>query len=352
MATVSTTPRHHFYQNNGALAAGGTLEIFDANTVTHAVTWNDRDGATIHQNANPLTLDSQGAAVVWLEAGKVYDWIAKDALGNTIDSSKGIIGSTSAIAAVSQWIVTALTPTFVNTRTFTLIGDQTATYEVGRRVRVTLTGGFKYATIISSVFSTLTTITLGFANNTDVLDSSISAVDVGLDLASSPSEIIGAGSIIDLTGYTGADVSLKIGQSSIYTVTAATSLLLRIATGDNQRYEIVQLPDSVGAVGVTSTAAILQPNNANTAAGAIIYEFMQAAEAGPNTIAQKNTNNAFIFDSSGSPYQVMAYVSTRTKTKTLLSFSQNCSSTQNLGSVFFNRWNDTTTVWTLSLIHI
>ena len=157
---------------------------------------------------------------------------------------------------------------------------------------------------------------------------------------------IGQQPIIDLTGYSGADIALGIGQSTVYTVTAATSLLLRIATGDNQRYELVQLPDSVGAVGVTSTAAILQPNNANTAAGAIIYELMQAAEAGPNTTAQKNTNNSFIFDSGGSPYQVMAYVSTRTKTKTLMSFTQNCSSTQNLGSVNFNRWSDTSTAWT------
>ena len=341
MATVSTTPRHHFYQNNGALAAGGTLEIFDANTVTHAVTWNDRDGATIHQNANPLTLDSQGAAIVWLEAGKVYDWIAKDALGNTIDSSKGIIGSTSAIAAVSQWVVTALTPTFVNTRTFTLVGDQTVTYEVGRRVRVTLTGGFKYATIISSVFSTLTTITLGFANNTDVLDSSISAVDVGLDLASSPSEIIGAGSIIDLTGYTGADVPLKIGQSTIYTVTAATTLLLRIATSTNQVYTLDIMPTLTSG---NAGGAQLQPNNA--AATNIFYS--QVNMLAPSTVSGNFSTATTIFNlSTGatSLHRLIANISTVTNFKTVFSDYIGSTATSNQSGYMRNEWQDTTTVW-------
>ena len=342
MATVSTTPRHHFYQNNGALAAGGTLEIFDANTVTHAVTWNDRDGATIHQNANPLTLDSQGAAIVWLEAGKVYDWIAKDALGNTIDSSKGIIGSTSAIAAVSQWVVTALTPTFVNTRTFTLVGDQTVTYEVGRRVRVTLTGGFKYATIISSVFSTLTTITLGFANNTDVLDSSISAVDVGLDLASSPSEIIGAGSIIDLTGYTGADVPLKIGQSVIYTVTAATTLLLRIATANNQTYVLDILPvlTNANAGGVT-----LSPNNS---AQTNIF-FSQTNVAAPSSLSGSFSaaQTVFTLSTSGSAlHRANAEISTVTETKSVFSRYMSSTATANQSGSFLNEWQNSGTTWT------
>jgi hypothetical protein len=342
MATVSTTPRHHFYQNNGALAAGGTLEIFDANTVTHAITWNDRDGATIHQNANPLTLDSQGAAIVWLEAGKVYDWIAKDALGNTIDSSKGIIGSTSAIAAVSQWVVTALTPTFVNTRTFTLVGDQTATYEVGRRVRVTLTGGFKYATIISSVFSTLTTVTLGFANNTDVLDSSISAVDVGLDLASSPSDIIGAGSIIDLTGYSGADVPLKIGQSAIYTVTAATTLLLRIATANNQIYEIHG--NFNGQTLNQAAPAKINPNNSTPAS--VLTQYFISNQATPTgSVATQafipiGNNNALTY------VFMTATTATTAKTVDVRRYFGSDLAANRLGGGISNIWLDTTTAWT------
>jgi hypothetical protein len=340
--TVSTTPRHHFYQNNGELAAGGTLEIFEANTITHAVTWFDRDGTVAHQNANPLTLDSQGAAVVWLEAGKVYDWLARDALGNIIDNAKGITGSTSAIDSSSQWVVTGMIPTFVNTRTFTVIGDQTSIYSVGRRVRVTFSGGFKYATIISSVFSTLTTITLGFANSSDVLDATISAVDVGLDVASSPSMQVGVGSVIDLTGYTGADVPLQIGQSSIYTITAANSVLLRIASGDNQRYEIHIMANH--AANVAASAAILLPNNTTTAAGAITYEAISGQE---NTaVGVRNTNNSFLIDNSGTPYRTIVDVCCRTAGKYTISTSMGATNTLNITGIVSGRWTtDTTTVW-------
>jgi hypothetical protein len=305
----------------------------------------DRDGAVAHQNANPLTLDALGSCVVWMESGKVYDWIAKDSLGNTIENTLGISGASSSTIAPSPWIVTGLTPTFVNTRTFTLVGNQTAEFQPRRRIRTTNTGGTKYATIISSVFSTLTTVVLGFQNNTDVLDAGLSAVDLGIAPADNPMDMVGTGSIIDLTGYSGADIALGIGQSTIYTVTAATSLLLRIATGDNQRYELTPMPDSIGTVGVNASAAVLQPNNANTGAGAVIYEAATAAEATAMT-AVKNTANAFLIDGGGTPFSYITYVCTRTKSKTVISFSQGCSATQNLMTMVGSRWNDTTTAWT------
>ena len=343
MATVSTTPRHHFYQNNGALASGGTLEIFDANTVTHAVTWNDRDGATIHQNANPLTLDSQGAAVVWLEAGKVYDWIAKDALGNTIDSSKGIIGSTSAIATASQWVVTALTPTFINTRTFTLVGDQTAIYSIGRRVRATLSGGFKYATILSSVFSTLTTITLGFATASDTLDATLSAVDVGLDVASSPSVQVGIGSVIDLTGYSGADVPLGIGQSVILDVTSATTIQARIATGDNQQYTF-DINPTIGAGIATGTNSFLSPNNTSFA-GAFESLINFQANTTP-TSSRVTAGNTPILDAGFRVQSISGRVSTKTISKSIKTHFVNSSNTTSYQGTVGNLWNDTSTGWT------
>jgi hypothetical protein len=341
--TVSTTPRHHFYQNNGELAAGGTLEIFEANTITHAVTWFDRDGTVAHQNANPLTLDSQGAAVVWLEAGKVYDWLARDLLGNIIDNAKGITGSTSAISSSSQWIVTALTPSFVNTRTFTIVGDQTATYKVGRRVRITLTGGFKYGTIISSVFSTLTTVTVGFASASDVLDSTITAVDIGLDDTETTAFMLGSGSVIDLTGYSGADVKLGIGQSAVYDVTATTSIPLRIATGDKQGYELWVLPDEPGGAGMATavTTPQLAPNNA----GAIVFAntYSYAAENTPSAL--KASNGFVVLGTAFTPIGFMARISTCTKSKQVHSSFYSLSNVANFAGIVNNYTGDTTTVW-------
>jgi hypothetical protein len=340
--TVSTTPRHHFYQNNGELAAGGTLEIFDANTITHAVTWFDRDGTVAHQNANPLTLDSQGAAVIWLDAGKVYDWIARDALGNIIDNAQGITGSTSAISSSSQWIVTAMTPTFVNTRTFTLVGDQTSVYSVGRRVRVTLSGGFKYATILSSVFSTVTTVTLGFSSASDVLDATLSAVDVGLDVASSPSLQVGIGSVIDLTGYTGADVSLQVGQSAVYDVAAITSHLLRIATGDKQKYSIDIDPELPTAG--NGAATFLSVNN-TTLAASIVSQYIYGSVT-TATASQSTTDTRFVLDGGGATVFTHAIVSTNTKGKTCDSRFMGATATVRVAGSVLGFTPDTTTAWT------
>lgn len=340
--TVATTPRHHFYQNNGELAAGGTLEIFDANTITHAVTWFERDGLAIHQNANPLTLDSQGAAVVWLEAGKVYDWVARDSLGNIIDNAKGITGSTSAVAALSQWVVTGLIPTFVSSRTFTLIGNQTAVYETGRRVRVTLSGGFKYATVISSVFSTVTTVTLAFSNGSDVLDATLSAVDVGLDVASSPSAQIGIGSIIDLTGYTGADIPLAVGQTAIYTVSSLVLLALRISTANNQSYT---LDISINHQFNNNAAqTFLIPNNATVSN---ISSLALNVTSTPTTLpAFSGGLTAFVLNVANNPIRITADIKTNIFSKTVFSRSLSASATIYSSAFHDNLWVDTVTAWT------
>jgi len=339
--TVSTTPRHHFYQANGDLAAGGTLEIFEANTITHATTWFDRDGAVAHQNANPLTLDSQGAAVVWLEAGKVYDWLARDALGNIIDNAKGITGSTSAITSSSQWIVTALLPTFVNTRTFTMVGDQTSTYKVGSRVRVTLAGGFKYGTIISSVFSTLTTVTVAFASASDVLDATISAVDIGLDDTANTAFLLGSGSVIDLTGYSGADVPLQIGQSAIYDVAAATTLLLRISTGDKQEYRIKYNP--VYAAGTPAGNGVqLLPNN--TTLTGITLEDFSGNQNVPAAAASAQTS--FVLSVGFTINKMIAHVCTSTLGKSCISHYRASSNVGNYAGLMSSNCSEVVTAIT------
>jgi hypothetical protein len=151
-------------------------------------------------------------------------------------------------------------------------------------------------------------------------------------------------SVLDLSTYTGADIALCILQSTVYTITATNSLSLRIATNDEQMYSISPMPDSIGAVGVNATAAVLKPNNSNTAAGAVIYEAMTAAENAA-MVAVKNTANAFLIDGGSTPYSYMIYVCTRTKSKTVLSISQGCSNTQNLLTNVGSRWLDTTVLW-------
>jgi hypothetical protein len=178
-------------------------------------------------------------------------------------SSQTIASAAAAIAAsgvYSQWIVTGLIPIFVNSRTFTLAGNQTANYHVGRRVRTTNSGGTKYATIIASVFTSVTTVTLGFRFTTDAIDSGLSAADISTETYANPAITQGDGTIVSLTGYTGADIPAVIGVTYTYSLSVQTSLFLRIATSDNQKYEI-DVDSTSAAVTVASDLQLL-PNNA------------------------------------------------------------------------------------------
>jgi len=69
-----------FVDNNGAPLVGGTVAFYEPGTLVAKDTWQDY-GATI-LNANPLTLDARGQAIIWGEGR--YRQIVKDSLGNTI----------------------------------------------------------------------------------------------------------------------------------------------------------------------------------------------------------------------------------------------------------------------------
>jgi hypothetical protein len=57
---------------------------------------------------------------------------------------------------------------------FTLVGDQTTTFTVGRRLKTTNSGGTVYSTITASVFAAVTTVTV--VNDSSSLDAGLSAV--------------------------------------------------------------------------------------------------------------------------------------------------------------------------------
>lgn len=84
----------------------------------------------------------------------------------------------------SEWISDG-TPTFVSAVSFTLVGDQTAIFHVGRRVQTTNTAGAVYGTISVSAYTSLTTITV--VNDSGALDSGLSAVFYGILSASNDS---------------------------------------------------------------------------------------------------------------------------------------------------------------------
>lgn len=156
---------------------------------------------------------------------------------------------------------------------------------------------------------------------------------------------IGQQPIIDMTGYSGADIALGIGQMVVYDETAITTKLLRISTGDNQLYELRILPTNVA--GATNAATNLQPNNANTGAGAVARVAMFVAQSGsPIASGVFVSENNFVLDSGNTIFKIHAEICTRTNGKTIE--SQSCTaaagSTNNV-NITHGRWSDTTTVW-------
>lgn len=187
MPTVNPSPfgpKPQFELADGLPAVGNKLFFYVAGSVnTKQDTYTDSTGSVA--NANPLILNSLGfpTTEIWFQAGLAYKVVYAPSTDTdpptspiwTIDHLLGINDTTS---SQSEWVASGLTPTFIGATSFSLVGDQTSTFTVGRRVKTTNSGGTIYSRISASVFGALTTITV--VNDSGVLDSGLSAVSYGL----------------------------------------------------------------------------------------------------------------------------------------------------------------------------
>lgn len=76
MTAVSSPPMYLQFldpNNSGAPLAGGLLFTYIAGTSTKQATWTDSTQSV--QNANPIVLDSNGAAYVWLDSALLYKFV-------------------------------------------------------------------------------------------------------------------------------------------------------------------------------------------------------------------------------------------------------------------------------------
>jgi len=114
--------------------------------------------------------------------------------------------------------------------------------------------------------------------------------------------------VINNTGAS-ADVSLAVGQLAYVDVSAATTALLRIATGDNQLYELnLQMTGN----GNTSGYPILSPNNASYTN--FIYH-TGIAESGGSAVNLGDYQSGFPLCRNGDIRQTRVTLSTKTTSK-------------------------------------
>jgi hypothetical protein len=176
-----------FTDANGNPRSGYRLFVYAAGTTTKVTTTMDLAGTSNH--ANPIVLSTAGlisngsaAQAMWQPAGIAVKLLlappgVDDPPSSTTESFDNISGINDTSITLSEWIA-GPAPTFVSSTSFTLAGDKTTDFHIGRRVKTQNSGGTFYGTITNSVFTTSTLVTVVL--DSGALDSGLSNVWFGI----------------------------------------------------------------------------------------------------------------------------------------------------------------------------
>lgn len=237
------------YTVNGAPASGYKLFTYTAGTTTKQTTYTTSAGNVA--NSNPIILNSAGYAPneIWLTSGVTYKFVL--APSNDSDPPVSPVWTRDNISAIndttitiSEWIA-GNAPTFISTTSFTLAGDATSIYTKGLRLKFTVTAGTVYGTILTSVFTTLTTVTLEMDTG-QVLDSGLSVVAYAILNAVHPSMPPYLETMPIAVDHTDPTKRIKLVATGITTGTA------RSLTAQDKNYTLAGIDDVALALPLSS----------------------------------------------------------------------------------------------------
>lgn len=193
---IAPSMRQQFEDANGNPYVGGKLFTYAAGSSTKQATYTDSTG--LSANTNPIILDSAGRTPygVWLTSGLNYKFVLAlssdtDPPSSSIFTEDMVSGVNDTAITTSQWIAAGVTSTYISATQFTLIGDKTADFHVGRRLKFTVTAGTVYGLITASAYTTLTTVTV--VTDSGALDTGLSAVELSV--------LTNTGSALPVTSY-------------------------------------------------------------------------------------------------------------------------------------------------------
>jgi hypothetical protein len=184
---VSLAPvaRQQFLDANGNPLVGAMLFTYKGGTNTKQATYTDSTGNTA--NTNPIILDSSGRppSGVWL-TNNTYKFVFTsstdtDPPTSPIYTEDGILTEAvlSSDSTSAQWQSSGLTPTYLSATSFSVVGDKTAIFEVGRRLKCTIAASYVYSTVLTVSYSSgVTTVTV--RNDSSALTSNLNAVSYSL----------------------------------------------------------------------------------------------------------------------------------------------------------------------------
>jgi hypothetical protein len=171
-------------------ASGGLLFCYNVGTTNKQNTYTDPSASTAR--TNPIVLDSggniPGNGEVWITSTCKFvlapsnDQDPPQSPYWTRDNYYGINNITAAqvqsLSAQNEW-VTGSSATFVGVTAFTVSGDQTALYTLGRRIKATVTGGDRFGVVTSQTLATGST-TVGVTLDSGTLNAGLSALFYGI----------------------------------------------------------------------------------------------------------------------------------------------------------------------------
>jgi hypothetical protein len=177
-------PNPQWVDGNGDPAVGYQLFFYAAGSSTKQNTYTDSTGNTANDNPIVLNVLGQSDNAIWFTEGLDYKAVLApendtDPPTSAVWTRDNLEGINDAVNTADQWTASGLTPAYVSATSFTLVGDQTTAFHIGRRLKSTVTAGTAYSTISNAVFGALTTITV-VNDSGSALDSGLSAVSYGL----------------------------------------------------------------------------------------------------------------------------------------------------------------------------
>jgi hypothetical protein len=238
MAIFLNNPRFTGFTTIGSVATNGYVGVFEPGTTTPKLTYSDPELTSVNattslSGVSVIQLDADGgkwifftgkAKVRLYNSSGVQQW-EKDNIQLSPDDS-------------AEWI-NEKTAVYASASTFTLSGDNTTEYHIGRRVKlVGDTMGDAYATISNSTYSapsTTVTITLDSGDSIDnTLTTSFTGINSAINESIGFDAIAGSTTIAAIAALAVTDSNIIVGNGTTWVAesgaTARASLGLTIGT--------------------------------------------------------------------------------------------------------------------------
>ena len=264
----------------GSALAGFKLNTYASGTSTPQATYTDSTLSVA--NANPVIMDANGQANVWL-GNSSYKFVGTDASGTVVWTVDNVTQS-SLGQAQSEWVSFNAVPVFISITSFSLTGIADLTVSpyfvaIGTRVRTVNTGGTIYSTVTAVSANTLTV-----KNDSGVLDAGLSSASYGIiggaqsSLAKRSLYIFQSGANVTMVNAVTTSLS-AIGTNVLDNLNEGTTsgtFLAKVA-GTYQASGLVSFVEGAATTGIQNVAQQVQVRKNSAVIGSTFINWPIAA---------------------------------------------------------------------------